>query len=133
MFNNSKLTFILDKFAISTSAICAIHCLFLPLFLGVFPALSATMFGEESFHQLLLWFVIPLSIISLSLGCKKHKSWFVGLLGLFGLAVLILAATLGHDGLGESGERIATLVGASAIAIAHFRNYFLCRKTDCDH
>ena len=45
----------------------------------------------------------------------------------------IAAAALGHDGLGEAGERIATLIGAGAIAVCHVRNYLLCRRARCAH
>lgn len=128
-----KYTGTLDKFAVSASALCAVHCLSLPLLLGVFPALGATFFGQEAFHVLLLWFVIPLSVVSLSMGCRKHKSWAVAILGLAGLAILCLAAFFGHDVLGEAGERIATLLGATIIAVAHLRNYTLCRQVACDH
>jgi len=129
----SKLSPNLDRFAISASAICAIHCLSLPLFLAIFPALSTSIFGQESFHQLLLWFVIPLSLISLTLGCKRHKNRFVALLGMMGISILFLTATVGHDLLGEFYERVATLLGTAAIAAAHIRNYRLCRKSDCGH
>tara|TARA_B110000014_G_scaffold263813_1_gene261894 strand:- start:1572 stop:1973 length:402 start_codon:yes stop_codon:yes gene_type:complete len=133
MPNLNKLPLFLDKYAISISAICAIHCLSLPIILGVFPAFSATILGQELFHELLLWLVIPLSLVSLSLGCKRHKSWFVASFGLTGLIVLTLTATIGHDVLGESAERVATIIGALSIAIGHFRNYRLCRKSVCPH
>ena len=126
-----KYTPIVDKFAISASAICAVHCLTLPILVGVFPALSTTLLGEEAFHVLLLWMVIPLSLFSLSLGCKRHKSPFVILFGACGLVILTFTALLGHDLLGETGERIATLAGAAAIASAHVRNYLLCRQSAC--
>ena len=129
----SRYTSLLDKFAVSTSAFCAIHCLCLPLLLGVFPALGTSIFGQDPFHVLLLWLVIPLSLVALSLGCKQHKSRLVIAAGLSGLAFLIAAATLGHDILGETGERIATVTGAVAIAIGHLRNFILCRRLDCDH
>ena len=109
------------------------HCLGLPLMLVVFPALGATIFGQESFHELLLWLVIPLSFVALSIGCRMHKSWLVILFGLAGLTLLIAASTLGHDFLGEYGERITTLLGAVSIAFGHIRNYTLCRRTRCDH
>lgn len=129
----SRHTPLLDKFAVSTSAICAIHCLALPLLLGVFPALGTSIFGQESFHVLLLWLVIPLSFVALTLGCRKHKSRLVAAAGITGLIFLLFAATLGHDLLGEAGERIATVIGAIAIAIGHTRNYTLCRRIDCAH
>ena len=128
-----SITTTLDKLAISTSTVCAIHCLSLPLLLAVFPAVGATIFGQESFHQVLLWVVIPLSVVGLTLGCRRHKDRLVVLLGLVGLVVLILVATMGHSSLGEVGERTATLAGSCAIAIGHIRNYLLCRGSECDH
>ncbi len=129
----STLTPTLDKFAVSTSAICAIHCLSLPLLLGLFPALGATIFGQEAFHTWLLWLVIPLSAVALTLGCRRHKDLLVGLLGIMGLTILVAAAFLGHDLLGDAGERLATLAGASAIAAGHLRNYTLCRRDQWTH
>ncbi len=129
----SRHTPSLDKLAVSASAICAIHCLTLPLLLSVFPALGATIFGQESFHLWLLWLVIPVSIAALFLGCRVHKDWLVALLGLTGVTVLVIAALMGHDILGEIGERIATLVGAGAIAAGHLHNYTLCRRALCVH
>ncbi len=128
-----KHTGSLDTLAISTSAICAVHCLCLPLLLGVYPALGATVFGKEAFHVWLLWLVIPFSVISLLMGCKAHKDRWVAGLGLAGLATLIVTATLGHAGLGEAGERVATLIGASAIAASHMRNFMLCRRARAAH
>ena len=130
MIHISKITPSADRIAISASALCAIHCLCLPLLLGVFPAVGSSIFGQESFHQLLLWLVIPLSLFSLTLGCKRHKNGLVAVLGVIGIAILYLTATLGHDLLGEFYERVATLIGASAIAAAHMRNYSLRKQTD---
>lgn len=129
----SKIISNVDQWAISTSAICAVHCLCLPLLLGVFPALSTSIFGQEGFHKLLIWLIIPLSLFSLTLGCKRHRKPFVALLGLMGVMILFLTAFLGHVLLGEFYERLATLVGASAIAAAHVRNFILCRQEECSH
>ena len=123
----------LDKLAVSTSALCAIHCLSLPLLLGFLPALGSTIFGQESFHTMLLWLVIPLSLFALSMGCRKHKDLRVLLIGFAGLVVLIAAAVMGHDLLSETGERVMTLIGASAIAAGHLLNYSLCRRVQCAH
>ena len=123
---------VFDKFAVSASTVCAVHCLSLPLLLAFFPALGATFFGKESFHVILLWCVIPLSLFSLSFGCLKHKDRFVVALGFVGLALLFFAAFYGHGLLGEVGERVVTLMGATIISGGHLRNYKLCRNVECD-
>ena len=73
------------------------------------------------------------SLAALSLGCAKHKDRSVLMLGLLGVAVLIFTASAGHAGLGEFGERTMTLVGAFTIAVAHLRNFKLCRASECGH
>ena len=80
---------------------------------------------------LLLFVVIPLSVIAITLGCRQHKSWVVAQTSLAGLAILIFAAIYGHDVLGHDGERVATIIGASIIALGHIRNYQLCRRAKC--
>ena len=132
MIEITKYTPVLDKFAVSTSTICAVHCLCLPLLLGFFPTLGSSFLGQEGFHIMLLWFVIPLSCVALTMGCRKHKSLSVALLGLGGLTLLIVTASLGHDILGEVGERVFTLMGALLIAVGHLRNYKLCRRAKCN-
>ena len=129
----SKTNFLpfLDKFAISTTAVCAFHCLFLPISLVFFPTLGATFLGKEIFHEFLLYIIIPSSTLGLFLGCRLHKSYFVALTGIFGLSILIFAAFLGHAIIGESGERLAVIIGGTAIAIGHFRNFSLCRSINC--
>ena len=122
-----------DKFAVSTSTICALHCIALPFVIGVFPAISASFLGDEAFHFWLLWAVIPLSAFGLSLGCGQHKNKTVLIAGSTGLGFLVFAALAGHVLLGEIGERAVTLLGATFIALAHVRNYRLCRSIDCTH
>ncbi|GIR18902.1 MAG: hypothetical protein CM15mP33_04240 [Candidatus Neomarinimicrobiota bacterium] len=78
--------------------------LLLPIAVIFFPAISATFLGSEDFHKTLLYFVIPSSIIALSLGCKMHGKYNVYLYGIFGIATLLIAAFFGHDYFGENGE-----------------------------
>ena len=127
MKNTLNINF--DNIAISFSVLCALHCLLLPIILIFFPAISATFFGSEGFHKTLLYFVIPSSIIALSLGCKMHGKYNVYLYGIFGIGTLLIASIFGHDYFGESGEVILTLIGAGIISLGHFKNQKLC--TDC--
>ena len=132
MFDTKQIK-LLDKFAISSSTLCAIHCVALPFIVGVFPAVGASIFSDEAFHIMMLWGVIPLSVFGLTLGCREHKNLRILSTGFVGLAILILAAFWGHDYLGEIGERVATVFGASLIALAHVRNYMSCQSDNCAH
>jgi hypothetical protein len=120
---------IADKTAISLSLLCAIHCLAMPFLLVLVPAMTAINLADESFHLWMLIAVIPTSLMALTLGCKKHKRYRLFILATSGLSLMILAAWLGHDLLGESGEIALTAIGASIIAVGHYLNHRLCQSS----
>ena len=121
----------LDKLALSASALCALHCLVVPVSLLLFPTATLGFFGDESFHKILLMVIIPISLVALSLGCKKHKKKSVFTYGFTGITILAIAAIWGHDLLGESGEVALTLAGTLVISYAHIRNQRLCVENEC--
>ena len=117
-----------DKIAISFSVVCALHCLLLPIAVIFLPAISATFLGSEDFHKTLLYFVIPSSIIALSLGCKMHGQYEVYSYGVIGIGTLLFASFFGHDYLGEIGEILFTLIGAGIVSLGHYKNQKLCAE-----
>ena len=119
-----------DKSAIGLSLLCALHCLLLPVAVATLPAVSSLGLDDEAFHLWLVVVVLPISAFALLLGCRKHGRMFVLAIGGLGLAVLVSTPLLGHALLGESGERLLTLTGALLIAVAHVKNYRLCRSAD---
>ncbi|MCP8900772.1 MerC domain-containing protein [Gilvimarinus xylanilyticus] len=116
-----------DKLAITLSLACAIHCLALPLLLALLPSLAALALDHESFHFWMVVAVIPSSLYALTLGCKKHRRVRVLLLGTIGLTLLVLAVALGEARIGEAGEKLLTLAGATCVALGHWMNFRLCR------
>lgn len=123
---------ITDKVSIGLSLMCAIHCLILPLILVLLPSLAALELDDEAFHIWMLVAVLPTSIFALTIGCKRHKRYHLLAIGVAGLTLLITAVLLGHELIGEYGEKILTLLGASLIATGHFFNFRLCRQhNDC--
>jgi len=122
---------LMDRTAIALSTACALHCLFLPVVIVMLPALATTALGNESFHRLLMGLTFPISTLALTQGCRHHKDRIVLAFGILGLTILIATAIFGHDVLGEEGERLATILGATALVFGHIRNYRLCRKNKC--
>ena len=122
----------LDKVAISASALCMLHCLLTPLLIIVVPVMSATFIADESFHRILVFLIVPISLFALFIGCHRHKDRVVMLLGCLGLASLVVVALVGHDLFGELGEKLATVLSGIILVLGHIRNYVLCRKTACD-
>lgn len=121
----------MDRSAIGFSVACALHCLCTPFVLIMLPALVTTPLADEIFHQALIVFVLPMSILALLFACRKHQRWSVLIIGMIGLAILTGTALWGHDILGESGERVATLVGAFVVTFAHVRNAKFCTVMSC--
>lgn len=128
METTQKIT---DKLSISLSLLCAVHCLAVPVMLALLPSMAALQLENEAFHYWMLLAVIPTSIYSLTMGCKRHKHFRLLIVGGTGLALLVLAVMLGEEIIGESGEKILTVIGASLVAAGHFWNFRLCRHLDC--
>ena len=123
---------IADKSAIALSFLCALHCLLLPAAIVLYPSTLGFLPGDESVHFALLFLVIPVSAYALVKGGKVHKSRKVFITGISGLLVLVAAVVLGHDILGEIGEKILTVLGSIIVIIAHVQNHLICRATDCE-
>lgn len=121
-----------DKTAIGLSALCALHCLALPVLVVMLPSLTAWNLASEEAHLWLLVAVIPVSVYALTMGCRKHKQFNILLLGMIGLALLIIAAWLGHDILGEIVEKTVLTIGAAVIAMSHLLNQRQCRRANCE-
>lgn len=130
---NKSAQLLLDRLAITASALCALHCIAGPLLLVVFPSLLAMPVGDHFYHMLMVWFVIPTSSIAVLMGCTRHKDPKVLVLAFFGIVGLAVSAVFGHDFLGETGEKLATLAATCLLVVAHWRNYSLCRSDSCDN
>ena len=118
-----------DKLAIGLALACALHCLVVPVMVSLYPSVITASLQDERIHLALLTFVIPISVLSLTLGCRLHKRLPVVSLGAAGIFVLILSALLGHDLGSKSLEVAGTLLGSGLVASSHVLNFKLCRAT----
>ena len=126
---NTQLT--TDKFAMSLSLICAIHCLFAPSFLILTSTLLSFSYDNEFIHKMIVLLAVPISIFALTSGYRAHKNQSIVLVGSIGLLILIMAVLLGENILGEYGEKGITLLGSSLIIFSHYRNHKTCFELDC--
>ena len=116
-----------DKAAIGLSFACALHCLMVPLFLAIFPSSTLSGLGDERIHLGLLALIIPISVFSLTLGCRVHRNLTVVAVGVTGICILCFSALLAHDMGGESFETVGTLLGSGIVALSHALNFKSCR------
>ena len=63
----------MDKAAVGLSLMCVAHCLLTPIAIVMLPALGAIFLEDERFHSVLLFLVLPTSLLALTIGCRKHR------------------------------------------------------------
>ncbi len=126
MDNSSRHKAFLDKIAVALSGLCLLHCLLLPFVVAVLPFLG--QFGTDHFHAELLLFVIPLSVIALGVGYRRHHHAEVLVFGALGLTILTIGGTFVHDTYGEMADRAMTVTGSIILAFTHYRNFRLAKK-----
>lgn len=125
----NKLQSWLDGGAVAISALCAVHCLALPVLLVLFPLLGATVLTDESFHAILLWVILPTSILAIALAWGRHHDAVVLSLVGVGLTILVFAATWAHDHAELWVDQTLSVIGGLILAAGHIRNFLLCRRT----
>ncbi len=121
MSNKSITSSILwDRFGISVSVVCAIHCLFLPVLVAILPltSLSAVLHGWA--HPLFILLIAP--TIYYASRRSHYDSRIVRLLGA-GFLLIILGWLLGHFWIGYWFESSATVVGSIFLIFGHWKNY----------
>jgi hypothetical protein len=120
-----------DKFAMSFSAICMVHCLFAPSLIILSYSSLALTIESELIHKAILLLTIPVSIFAISLGYKNHSNNSIIYTGIAGLTILISALLIGES-IGENAELILTIIGSLMVIACHYRNYRICKKVNCD-
>jgi len=112
-----------DQIAIALSAICLVHCLAVPVLVAVLP-IAALSFGDsQHFHGLMLWLVVPTSVVGFGMGYRSHGRAGLVVLGAVGVVVLAAAAVYGHDSWPEPLEVAVSVAGSLLLAGAHWLNF----------
>ena len=123
----------MDRSAVGLSVLCIAHCLIVPFLVTMVPSLAAYWFAGENLHLMLLYLVLPTTIVGIGLGCRRHRSYGILFWAVSGPLLLVFAFLFGHNLFGEAAERLLTAVGAGCVMIAHIQNFRLCRSCDCEH
>ncbi len=112
----------LDGAAVFLSGLCLLHCLALPLVVAGVPFLA--QFADTHLHYQVLIAVIPLSVLALALGYRRHHDWRIVMAGALGMGLLVVGATVAHSQLGIAADRFFTVIGSLVLAAAHFMNSY---------
>jgi hypothetical protein len=124
----NRLQSFFDTCAVLISALCALHCLALPVLLIASPLLGASVLSDELFHQLLLWVIVPTSVVAVALARLRHPDVWVLVLVVMGLLILTGGALWAHDYAPPLVDTVMALAGGALLAIGHIRNFRLCKS-----
>ncbi|AKS40731.1 MerC domain-containing protein [Wenzhouxiangella marina] len=112
----------LDRAGICVSAVCLVQCLLLPVLVLVSPLGSLGFFGEEAFHWLLWFLILPISMAAFGLGFRQHGNRRMLVLGGLGLALVSFSTFFGHELLGTLGTALVTSLGGGLLITGHWLN-----------
>jgi hypothetical protein len=113
------LTGFWDRLGIGVSGLCAIHCMVAPVLVSLIPFWPSLEVFHDYSHLVFLMVIIPVVYFSLK---KSFESKTILLMMLAGL-LIIFAAWLFRDPLGEIGESLVTLSGSALLIRGHWLNY----------
>jgi len=116
-----------DRIAIALSAICIVHCLAIPLVVAVLP-LAALGLGGGHFHGLMLWLVVPVSVLGFALGYRVHRRLDIVAVGVGAVALLGVAGIYGHDQWSAAIEAGVSVVASLILAGTHWVNFREVRR-----
>ena len=116
-----------DKFGMTASTLCVIHCVAMPFVIGFLPALGLEFLAHESIHRVLAFIVVGIAALAFMPGYRKHgKKYVLALMGV-GLSSLLFAA-FGAEALLDSwSEPVFTVLGGTLLVTAHWLNRSFCR------
>ena len=118
----------LDRVAIALSTICIVHCLAMPVLIAVLPVAAYGERRDGHFHSLMLWFVVPTSVLGFGLGLRVHRRIDIVAMGAAAIAALAAAALWGHSAWDPSLEVTANVAASVLLAAAHWRNFREVRR-----
>ena len=128
LFNTQLTT---DKFAGTVSLVCALQCLFMPSFFIATSGIVSLSIDNEFVHSIILFIAVPVSLFALLLGLENHKNKLIFLIGVLGLAVLIVAFLFAKTFFGENEEILFTVLGSMMVIYAHYQNHQTCKVIQC--
>lgn len=128
MLNSGKrmvvATQLLDRAGMWASALCAIHCIALPMLVAISAFSGLAFLDDPRVENVIITVSILLGTSSLLPSYfKHHRKIFPILILLFGFFFIGLSRFMMHV-----CEQVLVSAGAALVASAHFLNYRLCRK-----
>lgn len=109
-----------DRFGISVSVICAIHCLFTPVLIAILPLTSLSPVLHDWAHPVFILLIAPTVYYA---SRRSHFNKKIVRYLSIGFLFITIGWLLGHFWIGFWFETIATIIGSIFLIIGHWKNY----------
>ncbi|MFT4202903.1 MAG: MerC domain-containing protein [Chitinophagaceae bacterium] len=106
-----------DKVGMTTSLVCAVHCLALPLLLTSLPILGIDLVHGEAFEIAMIAIAFAVGVVALSKGRKVHRSLLPMVLFVIGIVCLVLKEVF------QEWHNTLLIPAVLFILSAHYVNY----------
>lgn len=125
--------FRLDQAAIALSGLCMIHCV--ASVAGLFAVGLLSAFGgvDEIFHLTMLAIIVPVSVLAIVAGYRRHRRWQVLLPGVLALLALCLLAAFEDAMHGTVWEPLLTSLVGICLVATHIGNIRSCKECEVHH
>ena len=128
-----------DRIGSVLSSLCAVHCMCMPVLIGLLPVIGLSFLGSHKFEHIACVTMVLLAAACVWSGCRIHrKRGLLCLLGA-GTALVLYIQFAGPPDENETRtdwhEAIAMFVGGALIATSHLINLKLrarCRCAQCN-
>jgi hypothetical protein len=100
----------------------------MPFVIALLPVAAFAVGGDGHFHSLMLWFVVPTSVLGFGLGFRVHRRVEIVAMGAVAIAALAAAALWGHSEWHPSVEVVVNVASSVLLAAAHWRNFREVRR-----
>ncbi|MDQ8202100.1 MerC domain-containing protein [Pelagicoccus sp. SDUM812003] len=122
-----------DLLGISLSVLCAIHCLSVPLLIGILPLIGLDFVADHEFEWVMMGIIFLVATWGYWRGYLRHRRkqifWFL----LLGVAIFACVRPF----LSEEFHPVATLAGGLVFVMGHWKNWHWhrpsCRRSCCSH
>lgn len=121
----------LDALGMCASSLCVTHCILTPVLLLALPLAGFAFLESELIDRSLAVLAIFISIMALNPGYRIHGNRKLMVLAGAGIGCLLIAAFVAEHFLGETGDRVFTMIGGTMLVVAHWLNRSFCRSHGC--
>ncbi|MFO0744354.1 MAG: MerC domain-containing protein [Myxococcota bacterium] len=110
---------LLDRFGAFLGIACAIHCIVVPLALGVLPTLGLGFLAHEGVDLAIVATASLAAVVAAWLGWRTHRDARIVLGFVASIGLLVLAHAIGES---HVGARALSVCGGIGLAATHFWN-----------